>query len=165
MELNTLESIVQSHPDDKKSFPGQWKKWRFELCLVDQSMVNEDMATPARPETVPAPTTFDKGPLPKEGESWRCVKCYNKRFSTMCFGGPQPVSTLCKFCDTPIGEAGWTIYKAYSDLPKNVQQRVDREESKLMSTLRTRWSGANVSLIEGGAIGEVDAKVCKIPVV
>ena len=84
----------------------------------------------------------------------------------MCFGGPQPVASLCKVCDTSIGEAGWTVYKSYSDLPKNVQNRVDREESKLISTLRTRWSGAEVSLIEGGGtIGEVDSKVCKFPVV
>ena len=164
--LGAVESIVQSHPEYKNPKQGKWKLWRFELCLVNKDMVADDLATPARPEGREPSPKFELGAQQAEGDSWRKVKCYSKRFSTMCFGGPRKVEVpppCCKFCGTGLSEAGWTVYKEFESLPKGLQKRIDRDESKLLSTLRTRWSDLDV-LLESGVVGDVDPKG-KVPVV
>eukprot|EP00812_Abedinium_dasypus_P011506 NODE_5063_length_615_cov_270.230357.p2 GENE.NODE_5063_length_615_cov_270.230357~~NODE_5063_length_615_cov_270.230357.p2 ORF type:complete len:174 (+),score=35.10 NODE_5063_length_615_cov_270.230357:3-524(+) len=148
--LGELESIVQAHPEDKKRLPGQWRQHRYELSIATQANVDED-TSPERPEGIPPPTLYEQGPQPAEGECWRCLKCYNTRFSTMCFGeNSAPSSRICRFCNMPQEEAGWTLWRRYGELPLRTQRRIDQWSGpKILSVLRTRWDRVEISFYDG----------------
>eukprot|EP00036_Acanthoecidae_sp_10tr_P015979 CAMPEP_0206290282 /NCGR_PEP_ID=MMETSP0106_2-20121207/2541_1 /ASSEMBLY_ACC=CAM_ASM_000206 /TAXON_ID=81532 /ORGANISM="Acanthoeca-like sp., Strain 10tr" /LENGTH=522 /DNA_ID=CAMNT_0053720841 /DNA_START=68 /DNA_END=1636 /DNA_ORIENTATION=- len=147
--IGELESVVQAHRDDKAAKPGQWRNWRYELALVNDVVLAED-SSPERPPDVPKPLTYDLGDPP--AGKWRCGSCYQTRFKTMCFGDNEP-SDACVHCGRPKVEAGWTIWRDYSDLPPGVRARVDRNFGpKVLSVLRTRWGGAD--LVAHGAGGK-----------
>ena len=67
----------------------------------------------------------------------------------MCFGENPPGSgNVCKFCGQPPADAGWTVWKAYAELPPSVQRRVDRANGpKVLAVVRTRWPDAGVSVV------------------
>ena len=147
--VGELESVVQASPDDKAAKPGCWREHSYELSLVTPAVAKEDEATAPRPETEPPPVTFEPGAPPPAGQPWRCASCYNSRFQTMCFGeNVRPATTTCKFCGRPQAEAGWTLWKKYTELPPPIQRRVDRANGpKCLAVLRTRWPEARVSAV------------------
>ena len=53
----------------------------------------------------------------------------------------------------------------FNDLPSALKRRVDGNEIKLLSTLRTRWRGCEISLEGGQMLGNVDTATTKVPVV
>lgn len=170
-KIGEVESVVQARPTDKQDRPGCWRTWAYELALVTQAVVDDDRSE-ERPEHLPAPPSFEQGPLPVEGEAWRCLSCYQTRFKTMCFGeNGAPASTTCKFCSLPQGTAGWTIWRKYEELPPALQRRIDRTSGpKILTVLRTRWPEAELSLfnVSGaevplGGTG-FDPKECVVPV-
>ena len=108
----------------------------------------EDAASEERPASMPPPLTFEQGPPPAAGATWRCASCYNSRFKTMCFGENQsPAADVCKFCGQAQADAGWTIWRRYDELPARVQRRIDRTNSKVLTVLRTRWPDAAVAAL------------------
>jgi hypothetical protein len=161
MEVGQIESIVQSHPDDKKTYPTAWRNRRFELCLVDEDMVKEDAATPERPADVPASVKFDIPEL-QEGDAWRCVKCYNGRFKTMNFGQNSAGSAVCETCGA--GHAGnHTVWIKFGDLPSGTRRRIDGGESKTLTVLRTKWPNVDVEVAGRVLGGEEAAEGARFP--
>jgi len=156
-EIGEIESIVQAHPDDK-AMP--WRMRRFELCLVNEAIALEDAATPQRPADVAAPPKFVLETTPTQEARWRCVGCYSTRYKTMCFGENPPGCVVCKFCGAPPLN-NHTIYVAFSDLPLATKRRIDAQESKVLTTLRTRWSAVEVE-VAGKEMGSVEG--CEAPV-
>jgi hypothetical protein len=140
-------------------------------------MVVEDAATPERPESVEGGAKFGAETInvqkPKVGERWRCVKCYSTRFATMCFGEQEVSETqCCKFCGSGLVDAGWTVEMKFDDLPEGLKRRIDGNESKLLSTLRTRWGGCEIMFDQASSedgsslmLGTVDTATIKLPVV
>eukprot|EP00041_Stephanoeca_diplocostata_P034640 m.1190509 g.1190509 ORF g.1190509 m.1190509 type:complete len:566 (-) comp24555_c1_seq20:2029-3726(-) len=151
--LGEIESVVQARPGDKIVRPGCWKTHAYELALVTQAVVDEDNATAERPSHAPPPITLPQGPEPAEDEEWRCAKCYQTRFQTMCFGQNPAGTAVCQHCNTPRDRAGWTLWRQYEDLPRGVQRRIDRMAGpKLLTVLRTRWVDVDFTVVtEAGA--------------
>ena len=151
LTVGEVESIVQASPEDKKRLPGAWREHKYEIALVTQKVAEEDSASPERPPDVPPPLRLEQGPKPAPGAAWRCASCYNTRFSTMCFGeNSAPAASNCKFCGQSQELAGWTIWKPYAALPASLQRRIDRTNGpKILKTIRTRWSEADISVFAG----------------
>jgi len=155
VKVGEVESIVQARAEDKKARPGCWKTHSYEIALVTQDVVDEDHSE-ERPADIPAPSRFEQGAEPGEGEAWRCAGCYQTRFKTMCFGeNSAPAANICKFCNRSRSEVGWTLWRTYSELPADVQRRIDQNLSgssgpKILAVLRTRWVGADISLFGPG---------------
>lgn len=158
----------------KKAAPGAWREHSYEIALVTAKAAEDDAATPVRPENVPPPLHLEQGPKPAAGAAWRCASCYATRFSTMCFGeNGAPAGPNCKFCGMSQELAGWTLWRAYGELPAPLKRRVDRTNGpKILKTLRTRWADAEVSVFPNGDRGKAevalgtkgfDASGCKVP--
>lgn len=149
MTVGELESVVQARPADKAAKPGKWREHAYELSLVTPQVAADDNASAPRPASAPPPVVLDAGAPPKPGDAWRCASCYNTRFTTMCFGENPPGSgAACKFCGQSPEAAGWTVWKAYAELPVSVQRRIDRANGpKALAVLRTRWPDAVVSVV------------------
>eukprot|EP00927_Polykrikos_kofoidii_P049741 TRINITY_DN43761_c0_g1_i1.p1 TRINITY_DN43761_c0_g1~~TRINITY_DN43761_c0_g1_i1.p1 ORF type:complete len:563 (-),score=108.59 TRINITY_DN43761_c0_g1_i1:108-1727(-) len=150
IKVGEVESIVQARPEDKKERPGCWRTHAYELALATQAVVDEDKSE-ERPEGVVQPPRFEQGDAPADGAAWRCASCYQSRFKTMCFGeNGAPAGKNCRFCGLAQTDAGWTIWRAYNDLPTSTQKRIDRVSGpKILTVLRTRWPDAEMSLIDG----------------
>eukprot|EP00978_Attheya_sp_CCMP212_P004822 scaffold10619_cov41-Attheya_sp.AAC.2 len=153
MELNTVESIVQADSNDKITWPGAWKMYRYELSLVTRQHVEDDMQTPPRPDSVSEPPKYNIIDLNINSNDvvvinngkWRCASCYRTRFETWCFGENDAAVDVCKFCNLSRSEAGTTIWVPFKDLDPRTQ-RSRMMIPKLLTVLRTRWSQANLSL-------------------
>eukprot|EP00051_Salpingoeca_urceolata_P002406 m.49932 g.49932 ORF g.49932 m.49932 type:complete len:519 (+) comp12112_c0_seq1:50-1606(+) len=141
-----IDDVVQAHTDDKKTRPKEFKTWRFEVVLaVDDPDVSDGGAGDGR--AVPEPV-FDLGE-PVADAPWRCASCYAKRFQTMCFGQNDAGAVVCRHCDKPQREAGWSLWMAYDALPPSAQRRVERRYGpKILALLRTRWPAANADFPE-----------------
>ena len=128
-------------------------------------MAAEDDASAPRPASAPPPLTFELGAPPPPGAAWRCAACYSTRFQTMCFGeNAAPAGPSCKFCGRVQSDAGWTLWKAYAELPPSVQRRIERTHGpKVLAVLRTRWPDATAVAVlraEDGAAAELGTRAC-----
>lgn len=169
IELGEVESIVQAKPADKQARPGCWRTHSYELALATKGVVEEDRNSTPRPEHVAAPVRFEQGESPGEGVAWRCASCYQTRFQTMCFGeNAAPAAPTCKFCGKSQAEAGWTLWRNYSDLPPALQRRIDRTSGpKILSVLATRWPDVEMSLLDAAGnelpLGSTEALGAVVP--
>ena len=75
----------------------------YSLALVNRQLA---MALQAHGDSDVSLATFEQGAEPASGEPWRCAKCYQTRFQTMCFGANEATSFIegtpnCQHCGTP----------------------------------------------------------------
>lgn len=76
--VGSIDSIVQADPSDKRTRPGDWKKWRYEVALAvdDPTDVTEE-----RPAHLPMPAIFSLNDADmSDGQPWRCRSCYQVRY-------------------------------------------------------------------------------------
>lgn len=139
--VGAIDSIIEPRRTDKDSHPKEWTKWTFEVALVVDDPTNK---SPERPVHLPGPQVFELG-QPDHGQAWRCRKCYETRFKTMCFGLNDAGAAQCRHCSRARQECGWTLWKPYSELPKGWQGSMDRRYGpKIVTALRTKWKKCNV---------------------
>ena len=145
-----IDEIVQAHPQDKKDFKDDWKRYRIEIVLaVDDPTVKDDAGHEKPPRDLSKVKVFKLTNPPKVGENWRCASCYRDRFKTMNFGQQirEKGQDNCVHCHRKIEEAGWTLWFRYSEMPKDVQLRIDRMFApKTLNVIRTRWPDAIVKV-------------------
>lgn len=142
-----IEDVVQAVQADRDLRPGEWKLWRYECALAvdDPSVQGAE-----RPEGMEPPPVFEQG-QPQPGP-WRCRECYAGRFQTMCFGLNDDGAAVCRHCDRPRTECGWTITMPYSALPGSWQRAMDRRHApKAITLLQTKWPGAEIEVFGGNA--------------
>ena len=138
----TIDSIVQADPADKKTFPKQFRNWKYEVVLTvdDPNVQGEE-----RPADMPLPKTFEQGNF-VPGNAWRCRACYAERFKTMCFGMNKADSQVCEYCLKDPVETGFSIWLPFDDLPRGRQEQMERQHGpKVVTVLRTKWKSASVS--------------------
>lgn len=147
-----IEGVVQCHAEDKKARPNGWCTWRYEVVLAvpdpDFELYGKGRE---RRDDEPPPRTYAPGELPAETEAWRCANCYRGRFKTMCFGQNDAGSVVCRHCDKPIKEAGWSQWMSYDELTPGWQSTVTaRHAPKVISLLRTKWPACELTFGEKG---------------
>lgn len=140
-----IDSVVQAHPGDKKTYPKLWTKWKYEVVLaVDDPTVD---GAP-RPPDLPPPKTYAQGPLPDDSTPWRCAKCYATRFKTMCFGQNEAGAKVCQHCSRKIQDCGFSIWLSYDALPSGWKASVTaRHAPKIITLLQSKWPGAQVRVV------------------
>lgn len=137
-EVGEIEDVVQAQPDDKKARPTDPTTWRFEVALAIRKEDVSDSGAERNLDTHPI-VKYELKPVP-QGEAWRCRRCYETRFQTMCFGINEPGASSCQHCSKPQAECGWTLWLNHSELPQHWQARVRlRYAPKLLAVLHTRW--------------------------
>jgi hypothetical protein len=80
LEPGEIEDVVQSKKGNSEDF----RQWSFECALA---IPNDEVqaAEPRNYEEVPV-EKVEQGDPPPFDKGWRCRKCYETRFQTMCFG-------------------------------------------------------------------------------
>jgi len=136
-----IEGVVQAHNDDKRNFPKQWTKWRYEVVLAFD---DPDVQGVSRPPEIPPEPKFSLGE--KTPGPWRCTLCYSKRYKTMFFGQNPDGAEKCTNCGKSRDECGWSLWMHYNELPPNIQRSVTRQHApKIISLLRTKWPQCEVT--------------------
>jgi hypothetical protein len=140
--VGEVEDVVQARPSDRVARPHSHETWAFEVVLATE---DPSVQGPARPESLPPPVVFAQG-APPAGE-WRCASCYRSRFQTMCFGQNAAGAPACGHCGKAQAEAGWSLWLAFRDLPKEWQARMTRRHApKVLAVLQTKWPGCALQL-------------------
>ena len=160
--VGEIFDIVQANQEQKKKGPKTaWKKWDYEvvLCVSDP-----DGKLYGKGESYPegkGPPTFSQGDA-KEGERWRCARCYVKRNETMAFRLNDADASTCQHCGKERSECGWSLWMPYDELPGGWKGSIDRRyQPKIISIIRTKWPGSTVDFLdfeEEGGMGESGGK-------
>mmetsp|Transcript_48046 Transcript_48046/g.88498 ORF Transcript_48046/g.88498 Transcript_48046/m.88498 type:complete len:516 (+) Transcript_48046:48-1595(+) len=146
-----VDDVVQADPDDKKAYPDEYRRWKFEVVLAidDPDVQGEERPVDAKPPTIIA----QDDPRYQRGGAWRCRSCYAKRFQTMDFQLiPAESPDWCPKCNKSRKESGWSLWLPFSDLPDKAQAQImERHAKKIETILWTRWPACEVvSLSDSG---------------
>lgn len=72
--IGTIDSVIQSNQKNKKLYPKNWIKWKYEIALVIDDPTN---VSPDRPSDLPKGRIYDINDYPIiAGDVWRCRRCY-----------------------------------------------------------------------------------------
>jgi len=143
-EAGEIDDVVQGHPEDRKLYPEEFQKWRFECVLAIDDPGVEGVK---RPENVAPEPKFDQGEMVPG--PWRCGNCYRSRYTTFCFGMNEG-GDICQHCNKSRKEAGWSFWMTYDKLPRKFQRTVARRNApKIMNILHTKWPDCEVGLEPG----------------
>jgi len=151
-ELGEIDEVVQADPEDKTAFPGEYRRWRYEVMLAWD---RPDLQGEPRPADAPPAPKFDQeDPRYQRVGAWRCRCCYDRRFQTMDFSlVPADSPDACSKCQKPRKECGWSLWVPFSELPPARQATVmDQHAKKIEPILWTKWPAAEVTSADGSAL-------------
>eukprot|EP00931_Biecheleriopsis_adriatica_P053737 TRINITY_DN31529_c0_g1_i1.p1 TRINITY_DN31529_c0_g1~~TRINITY_DN31529_c0_g1_i1.p1 ORF type:complete len:547 (-),score=103.60 TRINITY_DN31529_c0_g1_i1:111-1619(-) len=151
-EPGEIDEVVQADPEDKKSLPGQYRLWRYEVMLAWD---RPDLQGEPRPEGEPAEPKYDQEDSRYQRSGpWRCRLCYDRRFQTMDFSlVPAESPEKCTKCEKPRKECGWSLWVPFAELPPKRQAVVmDQHAKKIEPILWTKWPSAEIVDSAGGAL-------------
>lgn len=148
-EPGEVDEIVQADPEDRKAYPDQYRKWRFEALLAWD---DPDLSGEPRPaDVLPEPKFDQEDERFQRSGAWRCRLCYARRFKTMDFAlVPADSPDACPKCEKPRKECGWSLWMPFDSLPPKQQAHVmDRHAKKIEPVLWTKWPAATLTTAAG----------------
>lgn len=150
-EPGEIDEVVQADPKDKQTYPGQYRKWHFEVMLAWD---RPDLQGEPRPASEPAEPKFDQEDTRYQRTGpWRCRLCYDKRFQTMDFTLVTDSPDSCPKCQKPRKDCGWSLWLPFADLPPKRQATVmDQHAKKIETIFWTKWPAAEISDVSGAAL-------------
>lgn len=148
-EPGEIEEVVQADPDDKTDFPGQYRKWRYEVMLAFD---RPDLQGEQRPvDALPEPKFQQEDPRYQRPGAWRCCLCYDRRFKTMDFSlVPADSPDWCQKCSRSRKECGWSLWIPFAELPPKRQAWcMSQYAKKIEPLLWTKWPEAEILEVSG----------------
>jgi len=148
-EPGEIEEVVQADPDDKKKYPEQYRKWRYEVMLAFD---RPDLQGEPRPaDAAPEPKFDREDPRYQRPGAWRCCLCYDRRYKTMDFNlVPADSPDWCPKCEKPRKECGWSLWIPFDELPPKRQAALmSQYAKKIEPLLGTKWPEAEIVEVSG----------------